>query len=184
MAAVKKKRWFKIIAPKAFRNSIIGETPTTEAETLIGKNASINAMSVLNDPRKQNLRLTFKIKEVKADQAHTELLGYEMLQTHIKRFSRKGAEKIEDSFTAKSKDGETVRIKPVFTTRVKIANSLKTSLRKSLQAQVAAELQEKNYDDFVLEVLSSKTQRSIKDQLKKLYPVGIVEFKKIQKINA
>ncbi len=184
MAVAKKKRWFKIIAPQSFRNSLIGETPSGEAESLVGKNASVNAMSLLSDPRKQNLRLTFKIKEVRSDQAQTELLRYEMLGSHVKRFSRKGAEKIEDSFVAKTKTGEAIRIKPVLTTKSKIANSLKTALRKSLQEFVTADLKEKNYDEFVLDVLSAKTQRAAKDNLKKLYPVGICEFRKIEKVSA
>ena len=178
MAVIKKKRWYRIIAPNSFRNIELGETPSLEPGTLVGKNTAVNAMTIMNDPRKQHLRLTFKIKEVKADQAHTQLIKYEVVSSQIKRLSRKGSEKIEDSFTVKSKNGD-VRVKPVFTTKSKINNSLKTNLRRAIQATIAEDIKEKTYDDFVLDVLNTKTHRLVKDSVKKIYPISSCEFKKI-----
>lgn len=180
MAAQKKKKWYKIIAPKNFRNTEIGEIPTVDAETLVGRNARVNAVTVMNDPRKQHLRLTFRINEVKADQAHTELLGYEIVQAQIKRMSRKGSEKIDDSFVAEAKGGVKVRLKPVLTTRGRANNSVKTAIRKSIQTQVSEDLKKKNFEDFMMDVVSNKTQRALKDSLKKLYPIGGCEFRKIR----
>lgn len=177
----KKKRWFKIIAPKSFRSAEIGEMPSLEPETLIGKNASVSATTVLNDPRKQNLKLIFKIKDIKTDQANTELLGYEIVRSQLKRLSRKGNEKIDDSFVAVSKDGQKIRLKPVLTTKGKTNNSVVTAIRKSTRQILSDKLKSQTYDDFVLEVLTSKTQKMLKEQLKKLHPVAHCEFRMIRR---
>ncbi len=181
MAVVKKKRWYKIIAPRTFRNQELGETLSFEPKEILGKNIRVNAMTLTNDPKKQNLRLIFKITDVKADQATTELLGYEVLGAHLKRMSRKGSEKIEDSFTAKTKDGAMIRVKPVLSTRSKTKNSILTALRKTTQAFVTEEVKTKSYEEFIIDVLMNKTQKSVKDALKKIYPVAGCEFKKIEK---
>lgn len=182
MAVAKKKRWYHIIAPKSFRQQEIGETPSDEPEHLIGRNIKINASVITNDPKKQNQRIIFKIKEVKSDNAFTQLEGYELILSQVKRLSRKGGEKIEDSFSAVSKDGVKLQIKPIFTTRAKVKNSVMTALRKSIQAFVLEDLKNKDCDDFIAEVMMNKIQKQLKDHTKKILPLAGFEFKKVERV--
>src|SRR3989338_9841714 len=98
IAKLKKKQWYPILAPKQFDNVVIGETLVAEPSAMIGKTLSHSLMNLTNDVRRQNVNIHFKIVEVEGDKAKTNITGYEIVPSSVKRFVRRNSEKMGTSF--------------------------------------------------------------------------------------
>ena len=85
----RKKKWVEILAPKLFNNAVIGEVPVYETETVMGKKAKVNLMSLTRDMKKQNYNITFEVIEIVGEKAHTRVIGYNMLSSLLKRLARR-----------------------------------------------------------------------------------------------
>ncbi|MBS3095400.1 hypothetical protein J4231_01850 [Candidatus Woesearchaeota archaeon] len=177
----KKKKWYKIYAPEYFKGYVIGESIVGDPNSLIGKNISLNLMELTNDPKKQNFRIIFKVSRIDGEKALTELTGYEMLLTHVKRMMRKGIEKIEDSFKLKSKDNVNMQIKPMLLTKNKTKHSVLTAIRKLTVDFISNELKNQTFEEFMSSVMSNKTQKQLRENIAKIYPLVACEFRIVKK---
>lgn len=173
----RKKRWIVLIASREFNNLEIGETLCSEPKELIGRVVAVNLGSLIRDPKKQNIRVRFRVNDVKEERASTKIIGYEVLPAYIKRAIRRGRSKIEDSFICQSKDKVRIKIKPLILTRNKTKKSILNDLRKMAREFFVKNVEKINYSDVIGAVVASKFQREIKNYLKKIYPIAICEIK-------
>ena len=178
-ARKQKKIWFNIVTPKEMGNYTVGETPALEPQQLVGRNVRVNLMNILNDPKKQNIQITFNIKSVRDKNAITEITRYEVLPSFVKRMVRKGRNKVEDSFIAETKDRIKVRIKPIMITRTKTQRSTLTGLKNKAREFITEKLKTQNFADLINDVVSTKFQREMREKLAKIYPLALCEFKMI-----
>ncbi|MBU4502393.1 MAG: hypothetical protein KKA79_07385 [Nanoarchaeota archaeon] len=177
-----KKTWFNIVTPKEFGNHVIGETLAVEPQKLVGKYVKIGLMALMNDPKKQNIKMKFKIKNVTEKTATTEVIRYEVVPGYIKRMVRKGRAKVEDSFITETKDKVRIRIKPVIITRSKTQRSVLAEIRRKAKEFIIERLKSQNFSEFLNDSITTKNQRDMKDALKKLYPIAFCEFRVISKL--
>jgi len=177
----KKKVWYNILSPKDFGDFTIAETLATEPSQLSGRVVKMSLMDLTNDPKKQNVQLTFKITDIKEKNASSDLIRYELMPSYVRRMMRKERGKIEDSFVLQSKDNVKIRIKPFIITKSKTQRSVLTAIKNRSKEFLADVLKELNYSDFISDVISTKTQKSLREQLKKIYPIAMLEFKTIER---
>lgn len=177
-----KKKWFNVLASPEFKEQLIGETMAFEPENLSGRTVKVNLSLLVREIRRQGKSVTFRVKEVKDANAHTELIKYEIPSMHVKRLVRKERDKIEDSFVIETKDGMKLRVKPLLLTRSHTQNSVKTALRKAAKELLQKDAKEKTYSEFVFSLLSMSLQKSLKSDLKKVYPLSMAEIRVMQKI--
>ena len=182
MAKKREKKWYEILASKQFNNLPIGETVAYEDKNLIGRIIKANVANLVRDPKLQNVRLNFRINEIKEGKAHTEIYGYSLVGSYIKRIVRAGRSKVDDSFLVNTKDGVKIRLKPLVLTRYKTQRSVLTALRKLVEKDFREYIEKENYDKFVSELVSKKLQRDLKRKLGKIYPVGMVEIRIMKRI--
>ena len=110
---IKKKVWYQISAPKQFEYTIIGETPVYDPSEMMGKTLSHSLMNLLNDPKKQNVSINFKVTQVDGNKAMTQIIGFKIANSSLKRFVRRNSEKIDLSFSCETSDNVTIRVKPL-----------------------------------------------------------------------
>jgi len=177
-----KKLWFNLVTPKEFGNYSIGETTAFDAQKLVGRNVKVSLMNLLNDPRKQNVQLKFKIKNVRDKSAVTEIISYGLQPAFIKRLVRKGRNKVEFSFVSETKDKVKIRIKPLMITRSKSQRAKLSDLKKKAHAMIDAKVKASNLSEFINEAISTKIQKEIKHKLKKICPLTVCEFRIITRI--
>ena len=184
MAKVKerKKHWIKIVAPSEFGSKVIGETICGEAKNVIGRTLKINVFSITGDLKKQNTHLAFVIKDVKDNQASTELYRYYVSLSHLKRMVRKAKNKIDDSFVVDTKDNIKIVVKPVMLTKQKTSRSVLTALRKKSREIINNYSKVNSFNDFVRDVISNKVQVITKRELKQVYPLSLYEIKSVEKV--
>lgn len=178
--SVKKKRWYSVQAPKVLNNVVVGETPSADPALLEGRVVSINMSNVMRNIKKNNLVVKFKIIEVKGNECLTDFVGYEIVPAHVKRLVKRAKCRVDDSFVINSKDGKKVRIKPLLLTRDKTYNSVLSSLRKTAKELLTKKLASMDYNEFLNKLIVGDVQRELKGNLKKVYPLSIVEIRALK----
>ena len=180
----KKKKWFAIHAGPEFNKTRIGETPASEASEIIGRTIKVNLAALTNDPKKQGYTLLFKITKCENDIAYADMIQYRLGQSHVRKLSRKGIKKIEDSFLVTTKDNVSFRVKPLLITRFKTQRSIGSALHHQIKEHLTDMFKTLESKDAFLSVIGNKVQMELKGLLKKTYPIAISEIRILQKTKA
>jgi len=180
--ALKKKKWYSIVGPKDFNSVQIGEVPTLQPETFVGRKISVNLSTLTNDPRKQSTTIIFKIIDYKGAQLDAEIDGLIMAPSHIKRLIRKNKDRVDDSFTITTKDEKKVQVKPFVITRSKVSHRIQTTIRKMIQDHFREQAKEATFNQLFINLLQIKTQRTLKGEIKKIAPVNVIEIRTFKQI--
>jgi small subunit ribosomal protein S3Ae len=172
-----KKRWHIVVAPPLFSNQVICETLIGEPETAIGRIIPINLMTLTGDIKSQNFNLIFKITNVSGDKADTEIVGFDMALSSIKRMVRRGKDKIDMSFVVVTADQKRLRLKFVLVTSNATYLSVLGQLRNSLKDTATKMVGTINYIDLVESIVRHKIQMEIRKVLNKIFPLKVCELR-------
>lgn len=178
----KKKKWISILSTKEFGNAELGETFVDENEKVIGKVVCANLMNLTKDMKKQNTQLYFVVKNVEHNEAHTELLGYEVVNAFLKRITKKAKERVDNSFEGVSQDGIKFKIKPILMTRGIAHHSIATNLRKASEEYIRTMAKKTGFVEMMKSVISGNLQKELKIELRKIYPLNSCMIKAFVKI--
>ena len=170
---LKKKQWYQIVAPKQFENVVIGETIVADPQLMLGKTLSHNLMNLSNDMKKQNVNIHFEVVQVEGDKGITNIIGYEIIPSSVKRFVRRNSEKMDLSFTCDTADNVFVRVKPLVITKADIKGSTAARLRNSIVQFVIKEVKKSNYSDIINNLISHKLQSEMRATFNKIYPLKV-----------
>lgn len=180
---VAKKQWHQIIAPKIFRNSVLGETLVFEPEQMVGKGIKQNLANLTRDIKRQNVNIEFEVTSVQDGKALTHIVGYKIVPSSLKRMARRDIEKIDMSFMCSTSDKRSMRIKPIIITRAATKGSIAAKIRKNAQAFLLRYISEITYDNFLNDLIGHKIQSTLKDYLKKTYPLRICEIRSMEVVD-
>ncbi len=175
---VKKKKWVTIIAPKLFNEAVLGEIPTIDMKTLLGKLITVNMMNITRNPKLQGINLKFAIISLQSnDRVGTELVGYEIIPASIKRMVRRRKSRIDDSFSVMSSDERKVRVKPFILTLNKANQSTNTAIIRATREFFIRTIAKSNYETFIKSLVTKKVQKELYDSIKKIYPIAVCEIR-------
>jgi small subunit ribosomal protein S3Ae len=178
----KKKKWFSILAGPEFDNTEVGETLSNEDANLIGRTLEVNLANITNDPKSQNIKVKFKIKEVKNNQCCTELVSYNMLSTYVKRVIKPAKEKIDYSAEYLTNDNIKILIKLIMLTKAKTIHTVLTSIRHKSNEYLKSYCKKVDYKTLVIDLVSHNLQKELKNTLKKIYPLSVCEIRTMQRL--
>ncbi len=176
----KKKKWFTVVGPDFMKQVPIGETPANDASYLVGRTIKISLMAITNDPKHQNFSIDFEIDKVAGLNAHTRIKAFHMSGSAIKRFVKRGRDRIDDSFVANTKDNIQIRIKPLLITRENSKGSILTKLRKYTRELIIKQVKTLTYDQLMQDIIYGKFTKQIKPSLNKIYPLKSVDVRSIE----
>ncbi len=176
-AVGKKKIWVEILAPKLFNEQSIGETNVFEAKQAVGKGISVNMASLTGSHKKQTITISFNITGLREGKAITEIRGYKLANSSVKRMMRRGKAKIEDSFVCFTSDKVKIRVKPIVVTRTRANNSTLTSIRKALRNMISSAASKLTYAKMMEEVINYRIQKGMFESAKKVFPVSVCEIR-------
>lgn len=178
-----KKNWYQIVAPKLFADQIIGKSLVHSPENLMNKSISVNLMNLTGDIRSQNINIGFKVLGIKNGQGMTDVWSYKLIPAHVKRIVRRKQDKIEDSFTIKTKDNIKLRIKPLILTLNKTSGAVRAELRRTMKNALAQTFESYTYEDVLRQILMRKLQFNISRELKKITPVKTCELRILERLS-
>ncbi len=173
----KKKNWYGLYAPESLNKAFLGESHVYNTDDLIGKTISLNLSMFTGDMKKQNIIASFRVKNIEENKGITELIGYKLSLSYLKRLVRRRRDKVDDSFLAKSKDDKIVRIKTVVMTNSRTYESANSAIRLSLRAKIRKTLKEMAFDEFVNGLINIRLQKEWKNSLSKIYPIKFLEVR-------
>lgn len=176
----KKKFPVEIRAPEYLNNYLLGNSQVTDLNSLVGKTAKINLMYITGNVKNQNVRLTFSVNEVNSGLAKTIVTKYDQIPYYLGRFVRKGSDLIEDSFEVTTKDSRVVTIKPFIVTKMNTSGLILSQIRKNLRELVEKDAKESVYDEFISSIIGGRIQNGYRTELKKIFPLKALEFKKVE----
>lgn len=176
----KKRKWHTILASNEFNNVDIGETLTFDATTMVGRKVEVNLANLINDIKKQNVKIVFNISGITGDKLNTKFVSYNLLPSYMRRVVRRDKEKLEDSFICLSNDNIKMKVKTLMITKDRTKHTILTKLRKNSREIITQEFKKQNFQDILREVVINKFQRGLKDSLKKIYPLSILDIKALE----
>jgi len=167
---IKKKHWVKIKAPKLFNERMMGESLVGEPQELVGRHITVNLMTLIGDPQRQTISVSFKITGIVNDVAVTEIIGYKILPASAKKMMRRNRSKIEDSFIVETVDKKLVRIKPIIVTRGRITGTVFASMRQLERAYLAKLISKTKFEDIISNIVQKKASAWPESDTSKIAP--------------
>ncbi len=171
-----KKKWVKIIAPEIFNKVEVGDSYVVTANQLVGRMFVANLSELVNDLKKQHIGIKLKVERAEGERAITSSYAYTISPSYIKRFIRRGKNKIDDSFVCTTADGKRVRVKFSTITRGHANQSVCTSIRKKTREILAKKILEKSFEQGLREICEYRPQTQLKNDVKRIYPVKVCEI--------
>lgn len=178
----KGKDWFSILAPKAFDENFISETPATDSKYLPGRVIEVPVSIILNDKTKSHMKIIFKVTGVENKKAHTRFGGFYVIREFIARNVRSGLEKLYVVDYAETKDNWKLQITTTTILNGKCESSILTKSRKLISEFYKKQAAASTLDEFVKNVITSAYQKTIRKDCSKIYPVRFAEINKIEVI--
>jgi ribosomal protein S3AE len=179
----KKKRQFKLVAPKYFGNTEFGETVGAKPELLIGRLVKINMSILTNQVKSRNTDALLRIAKVEGSNAQTDFAGYTLKTSSLRRMFRRRTSKIEIVDTIESKDEQKIKIKFVAVTFGKQEVSKTKLIRKELENYIKKIALENSTEKFLELCMNTKELfAEILTKVKKIAPTSLIEIEKVKVI--
>ncbi len=167
--AKRKKRFFTIEIPLIKKDV---ELQAYEMHELNGRIISYDLTRLL---RGKNLLAQFVVSAGEKE-AVANPREIKVMPSFLRRMIRKGTNQIDDSFTAKTSDGEAV-VKPFLITRRKVPRKIRTALRIKAREEIMNYAKEKTSAQLFDDTLKNILQKELSLRLKKIYPVSFCEIR-------
>jgi small subunit ribosomal protein S3Ae len=177
---IKKKTWFKIVAPKVFGNKEVGESYLTNADSAVGRRLKVNLKDLTDNVKDQNTAINFRITNVSANLLNTTVIGYQLVPAYIKRLVRKNTNKIEDYLRLKTKGGVEFFAKTLVITLHKAQRSTRAQLKKDMAKLLEEEASRVDFATFITSLVNHRTQIGIKKKLNKVFPLKEVAIRVLE----
>ncbi|MBS3790852.1 MAG: 30S ribosomal protein S3ae [Candidatus Thermoplasmatota archaeon] len=179
----KSKSWYRIVAPKIFDESVIGETVASEPESLLGRVTEISLQDLAGDFSRTHIKAKFKITGIRGGECKTRFIGHEMTTDYVRRLTRRRRSKIEAVFTVRTKEGFKIKVKPLSITNKRINSSIKRSLRKKQREVVKEMANDSRLGEFAEKILFGELAKKIANECKTVYPLKQVEIWKSEVVS-
>ena len=178
----KKKKWYTILASSEFNKQVIAETISSDPKSLIGRTIKFSLMNLTREIKHQNIKIIFSINSVNENNALTEVVGYELVPSFIKRITRTGREKIDDVNTYETKNNIKLVLKLLIMTKSKTKRSILSNLRHKSKEFLTAKIQKQDYSELITSLITYTLQKELKSTLSKIYPVAVCDVRVLKKI--
>jgi small subunit ribosomal protein S3Ae len=178
----KAKEWYKIHAPMMFNQVQLGETPSADPSSLIGRTTEVTVHDLTGDFSKMHVKLKFRVDDVRGFEAHTIFVGQDLTSDYIRRLTRRKKTKTDHVIDVRTKDGYVVRIKPMSITDKRIQASQETAVRTLMTVETQKLAADMTISELVKAVISGELARKLSNVSKVIVPIKRVEIRKTEVI--
>jgi len=179
----KKKKRYILMGPKEVGNIELGETIADKPETLINRRIKVNMGVVLNQAKKKNVDITFRIKDVQGSNAVTELIGYETKQSYLRRLFRRRCSKIGSVLYLTTKDNKKIKFNSVVVTLRKIEHEKRRDIRKIVEDFIVKTVKANNFDALIGTILQKELLMDVLPEIKKIAGIKKTEIGQVKQLS-
>ncbi|MEM4598313.1 MAG: hypothetical protein QW400_01335 [Candidatus Diapherotrites archaeon] len=171
----KKKKWYKVKAPKEFKEIIIGETPAEKEQQLIGRTVELPFSEIAAQKKQIPMLVKLRIKAVSSGSAETELIGCRFDSGYLRRIVRRRKSKVDTIIYADTSDSKKVKLAATAICTSKTNRKKETEIRKLMAKEITDEAKKETFENFMLQVVSGALAQKIFNSLKKIAPLQRAE---------
>ena len=176
----KNKEWLEIKAPDYVDDKVLGETFTSNTDSVVGRVVQISLMDLTGSFKDLNYQLSFKVNEVAGRVAKTEFFQQELSRDFRRSQIRNHRSQIEGIFNFKLADDARVRIKLFVVTPSRIHSSVKKEIRMALVAKLEELTSELTFPAFVNQLIKYEITNALVPVAEEIYPVKVCEISKVK----
>ena len=177
----KRKSWYNIVSPRLFGNRVVGATPAFEESDLKKRILQVNLSELTGDHKHQSLKVYLGFSTVKSPNIDTEVIGFEMNPSTLKRVVKKQKSRGDLSKVYETSEGK-VKLKFIYVTRKPTSGGVLSSMSKKIDEIVEAEVTKMKYDELVSAFTSHRLQTILRKSLNKIYPLSFCEIRSMRKM--
>ena len=175
-----KKEWHPIRSTKSFNSTPLGEGYVNSPSQLLDRCLTVNLANLTGDMRQQGTSLKFKISDVDNGVGIAGVVGYEASHSQLRRFVRKGIDRMDDSIECRTEDGFAVRVKPFAVTKTSTSKYKVRIMRNFLRKALVKEVKKQSYDSLIRNIIANKLQSDLKSKVKEIFPLRTFAIRKLE----
>lgn len=172
----KAKNWFKVYVPDNLGKAYIGDTISSDVDTVKGRIMQSTLGEILNDYAKQHIKMKFKINEVTGDAAYTEFVGHDVTRDYLRSLVKRRSSRVDCVVPVVTKDNKKVRLTISVYTFARANISQEHAIRNVIFAAVAAQSPAWDVTTLVNGIVSGEISRDLFKAVKTIYPTRRVEI--------
>ncbi len=176
----KLKQWFTIVSPPYLEEKQVGTTPAIEPEHVIGRTVRIGLMDLTGNIQDMNAIIKLRIVRIDGNIARTEFYGYELSRDFVRAQVRNHRSRVDTIQDLKFSDGAVVRLRIFCVTPTRANTSQEDAIRKLMAAKIQEMAKEWTFESFVLAVINGEIRKELRSEIKKIYPVKILDVEKVK----
>lgn len=174
------KEWYKVYAPPMFNKVLLGETPSGDPASLMGRKTEATVHDLTGDFSKMHVKLLFKVNDVRGFDAHTVFMGHDLTSDYVRRLTRRKRTKTDHVVDVRTKDGYVVRIKTMSITEKRIQSSQESAIRSIMSEELHKTVPEMTLSELVKNIIAGDTAKELARVTKVIVPVKRVEVRKTE----
>ena len=175
-----KKEWHPIRSTKSFNSTPLGEGYVNSSDQLLDRHLTVNLANLTGDMRQQGTSLKFRVSEIDNGVGVAGVVGYEASHSQLRRFVRKGIDRLDDSIECRTQDNFPVRVKPFAITKTSTSKYKVRVMRNFLRKELVREIKKQDYDSLIRNIISNKLQSELKSRVKEIFPLRTFAIRKLE----
>jgi small subunit ribosomal protein S3Ae len=180
----KAKEWYKMYAPRMFNQVELGETPSSDPATLMGRITEVTVHELTGDFSKMHIKMRFTVNDIRGLEAHTSFIGHELTSDYVRRLTRRKRTKTDHVVDVRTKDGFKVRIKPMSITEQRIQAAQETAIRNIMTATLNDMAANMTISELVKAIITGDLSKELGNAAKIIIPIKRIEVRKSQVLEA
>ncbi|MCD6478729.1 MAG: hypothetical protein J7L44_02465 [Candidatus Diapherotrites archaeon] len=174
----KKKRWFKVHAPKIFKEIVLGETPAERENQLLNRTIEVSVGELTGQRKFMPIIARLRVTKVTNDRANTELVGCRVDTAYLKRIVRRRRTKVDSIVTAETADRKKVRVTATTICGARIESKKETHIRKAMGEEIINDAKKCKFDEFMQHLMFGNIAQKIMGKIKGVAPIQRIEIVK------
>ncbi|MDD1659830.1 MAG: 30S ribosomal protein S3ae [Methanomicrobiales archaeon] len=174
----KAKSWFKVHVPEVFGKTYIGDTISSDPDTVMGRIMQTSLGEIIQDYTKQHIKIRVKVNQVAGDAAYTEFAGHELTRDYMRSLVKRRTSRVDAIIPVITKEGTHLRITITCLTLSRANISQVHAIRAALRQFLAAYAAQREMSAFVKDMVSGEVAKELFKLVKPIYPVRRVEIVK------
>ncbi|UYP43838.1 hypothetical protein NEF87_000123 [Candidatus Lokiarchaeum ossiferum] len=179
----KTKEWYDVYAPKTFKEEFIGQIPSSNPDSVIGRTLEILLYDLTNNFKHTTTKLKFKVTDIAGKRANTIFWGHELTRDFIRSLIHRGSSRIDGIFNYTTADNVVYRVSTFVVTRRRAKKSQKVTIRKIIHQVLNEFAKNMTHEKFIQGIVNGKFAKNISKIAKTIYPLRECQVRKVKVIS-